>query len=60
MASEYPLFERFPELAKTLPTLGLGIHPSPVRPMLNLAKALGQGHESKLDYDWSELLGRPW
>jgi len=46
--SEYALFERFPELEKTIPTLGLGVYPSPVRPMPNVAKALGQGYTDKV------------
>jgi D-cysteine desulfhydrase len=46
--SEYPLFERFPELKETIPTLGLGIYPSPVRPMPNVAEALGQGYANKV------------
>jgi D-cysteine desulfhydrase len=46
--SEYPLFEKFPELKETIPTLGLGIYPSPVRPMPNLAEALGRGYANKV------------
>lgn len=45
MASEYLLFERFPDLAEKIPTLALGIYPSPVRPMTNVARALGPGYE---------------
>jgi D-cysteine desulfhydrase len=46
--SRYPLFEEFPELEETIPTLGLGIYPSPVQPMPNVAKALGQGYTDKV------------
>ena len=46
--SEYALFERFPELEETIPTLRLGIYPSPVRSMPNVAKALGPGYTDKV------------
>ena len=44
----YPLFERFPELAETIPTLGMGTYPSPVRPMPKVAEALGPGYANKV------------
>lgn len=47
-ASEYALFERFPELAESIPTLGLGVYPSPVQPLPNVARALGPGYADKL------------
>jgi D-cysteine desulfhydrase len=46
--SEYPLFERFPELSETIPSLRLGIYPSPVRPMPSVARALGPGYANKV------------
>jgi D-cysteine desulfhydrase len=46
--SQYPLFERFPELKETVPTLGLGIYPSPVQAMPNVAESLGQGYQNKV------------
>ncbi len=46
--ASYPLFERFPELAETVPTLGLGVYPSPVQPMPNVARALGQEYSNEV------------
>jgi len=48
MTSAYPLFRRFPELETAIPTLGLGVYPSPVRPMTNLAATLGEDYKDRV------------
>jgi D-cysteine desulfhydrase len=59
-ASEYALFERFPELAESIPTLGLGVYPSPVQPMPNVASALGPAYANKVWVKRDDLNNRDY